>query len=327
MSSNQKYSRQELDHIRQSVHCGALLELNGFKLDPRESSKKHLKYKNNGETIIVTHEGHGWWDPHNTDKGDVVALQMRLSNSMSFLDAIHSLAALTGISPEFPEVFRKIKDKPPITSKDLLAKKPLEPDTECWNYLTKERAIPSEILIMAAKQKVIRQGIKGTSYFLHKEICGNITGAEMRGPQYKGCVRGGDKSLFCFMGGDAPILRLVITEAAIDALSFAALDPITNGTLYVSTGGGMGPGTLKTLDNLMEKLSVRKRVVIEIATDKDKGGEGFAELLLNNFQQHGLIMRRTVPTGEYKDWNDLLTGMQDHSENREEQNEKAAETV
>lgn len=301
-----KYNRQDIDHIRQSVHCAVLLEKNGFKLDPKESSKKHLKYKNNGQTIIVSHEGRGWWNPHGTDKGDVLALQKMFYKDMSFLEVVDSLISFAGILPTFPEVLQKKKDKPPVSSKDILEKKLLQQNTECWDYLSKKRGLPSEILFMAIKQKIIRQGIKGTSLFLHKKLNGKITGAEMRGPEYQGFTNGGTKTLFYFIGGIDQVTRLVIVESAIDALSFAALDPITNGTLYVSTGGGIGPETIVSLEEVMKKLIIRNNVMIEIGTDKDQAGNNFADLLYDRFQKYKLHMRRITPIGNTKDWNEVL---------------------
>ena len=45
----------------------------------------------------------------------------------------------------------------------------------------------------------------------------------MRGPQYKGFAKGGDKALF-WIGELAQARRVAITESAIDALSLAALE-------------------------------------------------------------------------------------------------------
>jgi hypothetical protein len=56
----------ELDLLRQSVNCAAVLErmIGGWKLDARESSRRALKYRRGpGEIIIINHEGRGWWDP------------------------------------------------------------------------------------------------------------------------------------------------------------------------------------------------------------------------------------------------------------------------
>ena len=68
-----------------------------------------------------------------------------------------------------------------------------------------------------------------------------VTHVEIRGPDFKGSLRGGDKTLFRFKTCEGQASRLVITEAPIDALSVAAREALRADTLYVATGGGMGP--------------------------------------------------------------------------------------
>jgi hypothetical protein len=41
---------------------------------------------------------------------------------------------------------------------------------------------------------------------------------EIRGPDFKGSLKGGTKTLFRFPGGTQPLTRLALTEAPIDAL-------------------------------------------------------------------------------------------------------------
>ncbi len=67
------------------------------------------------------------------------------------------------------------------------------------------------------------------------------------GPDFKGSVRGGSKTLFRLPGSPHPT-RLIVTEAPIDALSLAASKGIRADTAYVATGGGMGPGTIAAID-------------------------------------------------------------------------------
>jgi hypothetical protein len=40
--------------------------------DHRESTRRALKYRRRtGEILIINHDGHGWWDPQSSAKGDV----------------------------------------------------------------------------------------------------------------------------------------------------------------------------------------------------------------------------------------------------------------
>jgi hypothetical protein len=62
----------ELDKMRSRVSCAVLLERHPprWQLDKKESTRNCLKYRRaKGEILLVTHEGHGWWDPTSAAKG------------------------------------------------------------------------------------------------------------------------------------------------------------------------------------------------------------------------------------------------------------------
>jgi len=91
-----------------------------------------------------------------------------------------------------------------------------------WTYLAGPRAIPPPVLIAAARQDCVRLGAYGSAWFAHRWQ-GAVTHVEIRSPTFKGSLRGGRKTLFCFGSTDASIRRLTVLEAAIDALSLARL--------------------------------------------------------------------------------------------------------
>jgi hypothetical protein len=51
------------------------------------------------------------------------------------------------------------------------------------------------------------------------------------------------------------VRRVAITEGPTDALSLAVLEGHRRGTLYVATGGGMGPGTLGALQTILARFA------------------------------------------------------------------------
>ena len=63
------------------------------------------------------------------------------------------------------------------------------------------------------------------------------------------------KSLFRLPLKGPPLPRLVLTEAAIDALSLAAIQNFVR-HLYAATGGGMGPGTIAALEALLVDMAM-----------------------------------------------------------------------
>ena len=107
----------------------------------------------------------------------------------------------------------------------------------------------------------MREGRARSAWFAHLDEEGRVTHVDVRGPTYKGSLTGGTKSLFRLppphFGSMLP--RLVVAEAAIDALSIAAIEELRADTLYVATSGGMSPGTIVALEALLDNISKAPR--------------------------------------------------------------------
>jgi hypothetical protein len=103
-------------------------------------------------------------------------------------------------------------------------------------------------------------------------------------------LTGGVKSLFRLPLKGEPLPRLVVAEAAIDALSLAAIENLRGDTLYAATGGGMGPGTIAALETLL----------VDIARLADRH-----QSLAMKF---GIPFARLRPPIEGGDWNEALRG-------------------
>jgi hypothetical protein len=72
--------RKDLEDLRDKVSCSAVLETDGWKLDAKESSKRAVKYRRGeGEIVIVTHGGKGWFDPMSDAKGDVFSRRCQVN--------------------------------------------------------------------------------------------------------------------------------------------------------------------------------------------------------------------------------------------------------
>jgi hypothetical protein len=97
-----------------------------------------------------------------------------------------------------------------------------------------------------------------------------VTGWEERGPDWRGFASGGAKILFRLGALDG--LRLLVTEAAIDAMSLASLEGFREESLYLSTGGGWSPATAAS----MRSLADRPGTQLVAATDANAQGEAFA---------------------------------------------------
>jgi hypothetical protein len=299
----------ELQIFRAGINCAAILEnaVRPWKLDARESTRRALKYRRDkGEVLIVTHEGRGWWDPQSTAKGDVFSLVRHLDPSLNFGHVRQILRRLVGIAPRYtPAERRRAGEGETRSVAERWAARPhLRPGCRAWAYLAVERRLPLALLEAAAQQDAARDGAYGSAWFAHRDA-GQVTHVEIRGPSFKGSLRGGNKTLFRLNGSDRPLLRLVITEAPIDALSVAAREGIRPDTLYAATGGGMGPRTIDALTAACNALKDIPCARVESAVDANRPGDRYAERHAVIAQAAGVPFRRLRPP-EGLDWNEVL---------------------
>ena len=300
----------ELERFRREVSCATLLERwpAGWRLDRRGSTRRALKYRRGeGEILIINHDGHGWWDPLSSAKGDVFDLVQHLNPSLNFGQVCTELRQLVGVSPAFPEALRpSLSDTPDRPVADRWRRRPrLRPGSPAWSYLSGQRRIPTSILTAAAAADIVRDGSFRTAWFAHRGADGAVSHVEIRGPDYRGSLRGGTKTLFRFGRAGKGARRLAVTEAPIDALSLAAIDGHRADTLYVATGGGIGPGTVAALQGAMRVIVGAPGARLLAATDANRAGDRYAERLSEIAAEAGVAVERMRPIGG-TDWNDIL---------------------
>ena len=107
--------------------------------------------------------------------------------------------------------------------------------------------------------------------------------------------------MFCLHAYGSPRPRLVLAEAAIDALSIAAIENLREDTLYSATGGGMGPGTIAALEALLGRIAMLPGALFCSATDANGQGPSPSGIMRspNNSQSRlsGFGLRSTAATG------------------------------
>jgi hypothetical protein len=299
----------EVQLFRGSVNCAAILEgmVGGWKLDVRESTRRALKYRRGkGEVLIVTHDGRGWWDPLSEAKGDIFDLVQYLDSDLNFGQVRQVLRRFVGVAPTYPTALRAKQGRGhnrPV--QERWAKRPrLRPDSPAWAYLAGVRRLPVEILTAATTQDAVREGYYGSAWFAHRAD-GTVSHVEVRGPDYKGSLAGGHKTLFVFGQANEDVRRVAITEGPIDALSLAVLESSRPDTLYVATGGGMGPGTLWALQTILARLATVPDAVIASAADANAAGDRYAERHAELAADAGVSFERRRPS-EGLDFNDVL---------------------
>jgi hypothetical protein len=279
----------------------------GWKLDMRQSTRRALKYRRGeGEILIINHDGRGWWDPLSQAKGDVFDLVQHLDPSLNFGQVCQILRGLLGKAPSCPGVLREERSRTvtqPIAER--WSRRPrLRRGSAAWRYLTDQRALTAAVIEHAAGQDAIREGHHGSAWFAHRDA-GQVSHVEVRGPDYKGSLRGGRKTLFRYSPTLVRAHRLVIAEAPIDALSLAALEPCRPHTLYVSTGGGMGPGTIEALQAIIAGLAGNPDALVASATDANVAGDRYARYHAEFADAARVRFERLRPPDDL-DWNDVL---------------------
>lgn len=291
--------KADIEELRNRVGCAAVLETGGFAIDLKESTRKAVKYRRGDDIIIVIHDGKGWFDPLSDAKGDIYSLVQHLDGG-DFLEAFVQVASLVGFEPSEPEWKRQSRDKAPdqsIPERWAARRKPWR-GSATWRYLCDQRHIPEQVIRTVIAQNVLREGPRGSVWAAHTDDAGAVSGWEERGPEWRGFAARGSKVLFRL--GPPGAARICVTEAAIDAMSLAAIEKIRRDTLYVSTGGGWSPST----EAAIRRMSGTPEARLVAATDANPQGEAFVARLRELAGDLSCDFERLRPAAE--DWNAVL---------------------
>ena len=304
----------EIESLKAAVSCAVLLERLPpvWQLDRAESTRRSLKYRRGkGEIVIINHEGRGWWDPLSDRKGDIFTLIRHLDPGLNFGAARRMLRGFMGIAPAFPEALRARRTRTSHLPVDVRweRRRPLSCGSPAWRYLTEQRGLPETILMSARAANAAREGPRGSAWFAHRDGAGRLTGIEMRGSEYRNFSAGGSKALFRLPGGPGPLTRIAVCEAAIDAMSLAAIERSRRDTLYAATAGGMGPETIVALQQLLQVLSSDRAGMLIAATDADAAGRRHAARLAALATDAAVRFDAILPPDGLNDWNDALRAL------------------
>lgn len=287
--------KNEIKELREKVGCAALLESEGWKVDIKESTRRAIKYRRDSKIAIVIHDGRGWFDPLSSAKGDVFSLAEHLGAG-GFIDACDRVAGVVGFIPSALVWQRPAKPKATCSIAIRWRHRfgPW-PGSATWRYLTYGRHIPDRIIVAAVAHGRLREGPVSSMWAAHTDSNDTVIGWEERGPSWRGFATGGAKELFRLGASDCA--RVCVTEAAVDAMSLAALEELRDDTLYVSTGGGWAPAT----EDAIRALATRANVLLVAATDNNRQGEAYARRILSIAEEAGSRFERSRPHAD--DWN------------------------
>jgi Toprim-like/Protein of unknown function (DUF3991) len=184
--------------------------------------------------------------------------------------------------------------------------------TVAWRhgYLEQERGVPAEVLSAPRFAGRVRQDGRGNAVFPHFDTEG-LCGYEIKNRGFTGFAAGGEKGLWC-SHTRAVDRRLVVTESAIDALSYASLFPdAEDRTRYASLGGKPSAKQGGLMQTTIAKLPEPAEIVA--AFDADAPGRLLARVVCNALaaavaeaQRRELTLKIHLPADEGEDWNDVL---------------------
>ena len=292
----------ELNQFKTSINLIDYAASFGYSIDNRESTRSNIVMRDDrNDKIIITQQPHNqhwiyWSDRDLGDKGtiiDFIQTRRRLSlgemrkelRSWSGGVSLNSFHPIRKSSPNL-EAVRKTYD-----TFNFIQEHP---------YLINERCIPQSTLNHPKFTHRIKIDFHSNAIFPHFSD-GQLCGYEIKNTNFTGFSRNGKRGLWCSIWNES-YHNLIITESAIDALSFHALHD-ADGFLYVSLGGQLGKEQLP----LLKRIVQHQPISIFIATDNDEKGEEYyhhIDRALEDFKNNGGKVTRITPT--HKDWNDDL---------------------
>lgn len=175
-------------------------------------------------------------------------------------------------------------------------------------YLNDERMLTPNILCKPQfAGAIFTDAIHGNALFPHRDTGGIVVGAEIRNRGFQGQLKHGRKTLWYATPGQEERKSLLIAEAAIDAISYAALHYCPN-TCYMSTGGTLSPHQRGLIASAIAKLP-KASGMVTLAVDNDEPGDAMANTLKSLFDaayRDDLHLKLHQPPKRGDDWNDHL---------------------
>jgi 5S rRNA maturation endonuclease (ribonuclease M5) len=144
----------------------------------------------------------------------------------------------------------------------------------------------------------------GNAVFVCRSADGEITGAEIKNEDFKGMAAGTNKSggAFYLTRGEERS-RLILTESAIDAISWQKLKPSQNNIIIASTAGVCTKPNV-FIDDVLKKHNIKNVI---IGYDSDAAGQKAAAELSAALRAKGINVEIDKP--RLKDWNESIQAL------------------
>lgn len=312
--ANERKRKEELEFFKTKINLVEYAQSQGYQYISQASSRNSavLRHDNGDKIVVATDtDGHGIYFSvkNDADHGTIVDFvqnrsQVKLSGVRKELKNWHQLPK-TQLDKYIP------RDKPrPINSDRYKVIKAASnfKVVQSHPYLEK-RGIKQSILKSDRFMGTVAIDSRGNAIFPHYDDDG-MTGFTAKNDNYQGFSKGGTKALWRSQANEGD-RRLVITESAIDAMSYHQLFADKNlHTRYISTGGTISTKQLDLIKTAMAQMAQIGGELV-IATDNDVAGNKLAKTLAKEAPSKSKISRDVPKQG--KDWNELLQ----HSRQRE----------
>ena len=301
----------ELDTFKRDVDLRQFAESLGYQIDRRESWKGSAVLRRGADKIVVKRNGNGHYvffslrdDDDNGTVIDFVQRRQQLS-----LGAVRQILrpwiGRSASAPQFPQLQPTSPDQMRIEREYRRMA-----ETQLYPYLERDRGVPAAVLSSPRFADRMRIDARGNTVFPHFDAVG-LCGYEIKNRGFTGFAAGGKKGLW-FSHTQPDDWRLVLTESAIDALSYATLFPDSEDrTRYASLGGRPSSRQRGLVQRAVIKLAGGIEVVA--AFDADEAGRWLAAVVGEvvgsaRLQTEGndLGYRVHLPENEGKDWNQVL---------------------
>ena len=296
----------KLEDFKRSIDLRAYAACLGYVLDRRESWRGSAVMRKGGDKVVIKRDGDGHYVYFSVrddrDHGSIIDF-IQCRKQLSLGEVRKDLRTWLGRPetplPAFAPLERTVKNRLDVeTSYRRMQEAPRHP------YLERERRIPADLLGSGRFAGRIRIDARRNAVFAHFDEEG-LCGYELKNRDFTGFAKGGEKGLWTSNRREDDT-RLVFTESAIDALSYAALHP-DDGTRYASIGGQVNP---KQPDLIRDEiLSMPAGSQIVSAMDNDAAGRSLSGLIASALETCGrndLSFAEDLPEAEGADWNDVL---------------------
>ena len=279
----------------------------GFELK-KNSTVRNPCLNNGSDTIVIKRQQDGnytFWSPTSQNKGSVIDLIMWQEN----VNMPHACKIADEKISGFTQDVKAGKVQEP---------KHIEPVKELDQEKLKQLKIAESIKYLEGRgvDNINHGRFKGTVFsderhnavFPHKNEAGKTVGYAMKNINFNGFSAGGSKTMWKsnqFKNDN----QIVITESAVDALSYAKLmnkrDPKQMfSTRFISTEGAFSPETQKMIKT--EILSMPESVKVIAAFDNDEQGKKYASELETLCKNIDRDFKTDLPRVKDYDWNKVL---------------------